>query len=139
MKKNKGRGFFPLISVCSMCCVWWSALLHFCNYLLFCTRLITFVLQIADSCRTKKCLATIEFGISTNSDQKVEMKTFPVSTLSQGKYCLLYRESCPHYRNFPACLLFYLVQCSVSHEHVCYVGFHQRCMEKNIYTGHSSC
>ena len=103
---------------------------------------VTIFSSVLDSlhlCYRLLCLATLEFGISTNSDQKVEMKTFPVSTLSQGKYCLLYRESCPHYRNFPASPLFYLVQCSVSHEHVCYVGFHQRCMEKNIYTGHSSC
>ena len=106
----------------SMCCVWWSALLHSCNYFLFCTRLITFVLQIAESCREKKSLATLKFSISTNLDQKAERKTFPVSTFLQGKYFFVLQGilfsllgSCSHYRNLSACPLLYPVQdCNVT-------------------------
>ena len=132
MEKNKGLVFFfTLISVCSMCCVWWSALLHSCNYLLFCTRLITFVLQIAESCREKKSLATLKFSISTNLDQKAERKTFPVSTFLQGKYFFVLQGilfsllgSCSHYRNLSACPLLYPVQdCNVQCTEVQFASF----------------
>ena len=79
----------------------------------------------------KKCLATLKFSISTNLDQKVERKTFPVSTFLQGKYFFVLQGilfsllgSCSYYRNLPACPLFYPVQdCNVQCTEVQFASF----------------